>query len=220
MMLKKGRLLVFMTLLLLFTCNLSVYAASVDNDTVSNMFDKNEQPEDRVGNDPTPAPVDDSPSFASLLIRTVIILLLIIVLMYALSRWITKRGKIFETNQFIKVKSAVNLGQNKSLRLVKVGNSYYLLGVGNDITLLKEFTTEDEINEIEMLQPSTDENRVASAAQVWSNLRSLFSKKAAQQSPNFQSQLEEKLTDLRGKTLPLNTTGNDDRQQNRGEFTQ
>ncbi len=220
MILKKGRLLVFLTLLLLlFVFHSSAFAYTDGSGTVDKLFEQG--PPQESDNVPITQPDADTPGFTSLLIRTVLILLLIVSLMYGLSRWITKRGKIFDTNQFIKVKSGVNLGQNKSLRLVKVGSSYYLLGIGNDITLLKEFSSEEEVNEIEMLQQTTSDNIMSSSTQVWSNLRSLFSKKEQQQAHSFQSQLEERLTDLKGTKLVSNNHRNmDDRQQNRGELNQ
>ena len=41
------------------------------------------------------------------------------------------------------------LGNNKSLQLVKVGEKVYLIGVGDQVTLIKEFSESDEINSIE-----------------------------------------------------------------------
>ena len=42
----------------------------------------------------------------------------------------------------------ISLGQQKSIQLVVVGESYYLIGVGEDIRLLKEITDPDEIEHL------------------------------------------------------------------------
>ena len=39
----------------------------------------------------------------------------------------------------------ISLGQQKSVQLVVIGNQYYLIGVGDDIRLLKEITDRTEI---------------------------------------------------------------------------
>ena len=42
----------------------------------------------------------------------------------------------------------ISLGQHKSIQLVVIGESYYLIGVGDDIRLLKEITDPDEIDKL------------------------------------------------------------------------
>ena len=41
----------------------------------------------------------------------------------------------------------ISLGQHKSIQLVVIGETYYLIGVGDDISLLKEITDPEEIND-------------------------------------------------------------------------
>ena len=42
----------------------------------------------------------------------------------------------------------ISLGQQKSIQLVVIGEAYYLIGVGDDIRLLKEITDTEEINKL------------------------------------------------------------------------
>ena len=42
----------------------------------------------------------------------------------------------------------ISLGQHKSIQLVVIGESYYLIGVGDDIRLLKEITDPEEIDKL------------------------------------------------------------------------
>lgn len=213
---KKGRLIVFITLLLLFVFVISVYADG--NDPITKLFEPD--PLQAPPADPAnPAGVEgtDTPSFAGLLLRTVVVLAIILFLIYFMSKWINKRGSLFDTNAYIKMQSGINLGQNKSLRLVKVGSSYYLLGVANDITLLKEFSSEEEINEIEMLQQPPPEETTSYWMNWLRNLRILRGKKEEYTSHSFQTQLEDRLSDLRNREIRhLDRTAND-RQHNRGE---
>lgn len=211
----KGSLLVSITLLLfsLLLCS-PVYAD--ENAPVREYFKQQEQ---QINPTSDMSQLDaDSPNFIGLLIKTVFILLIIIALIYGLSRWISKKNHAIISNQFITIKSGIQLGQNKSLRLVKVGSSYYLLGVGNDIQLLKEFTSEAEIEEIEEALQQSNGSIVSSSKKMWNDIRSLFIKEDLPKESHFQSQLEERLMQLRDSSVEQATVHlRDEKQQNRGE---
>ena len=49
---------------------------------------------------------------------------------------------------FMKNMGGISLGQHKSIQLVVIGESYYLIGVGDDIRLLKEITDPAEIDKL------------------------------------------------------------------------
>lgn len=71
--------------------------------------------------------------------------LLIIIMIYALIKFLASRQKKLNPNQAIQLIGGAALGNNKSLQLVKVAGKVYLLGVADQITLIKEFASEDEI---------------------------------------------------------------------------
>ena len=90
---------------------------------------------------------------------------LILILIYALIKFLALRQKNLQPNQAIKLMGGTPLGNNKSLQLVKVGDQLLLIGVGDEVTLLKEFLNEDEIKSIEenlTNQPSALSNTLAS----------------------------------------------------------
>ncbi len=219
MKLKQGSLLVSITLLIFFLLSVSAVFAD-ENSTISELFNQQEQQEHMKSPSDTTSQLDeDSPGFIELLLRTVIVLSFIIVLIYGLSKWITRRNNAIVSNHFISVISGVNLGQNKSLRLVKVGTSYYLLGVGNDIQLLKEFLSEQETDEInETLQQSRD-TLLSSSKKMWGDIRSIFDKREQPKDDHFQRQLEERLMHLQDSNSELKVvTNREEKQQNRGDL--
>jgi len=71
--------------------------------------------------------------------------LLIVAMIYALIKFLASRQKKLQPNQAIHLIGGTPIGNNKSLQLVKVGGKVYLLGVADQITLIKEFASEDEI---------------------------------------------------------------------------
>lgn len=81
-------------------------------------------------------------------IKMVLALLFVIALLYGVLRFVNSRNKTFQTNQLIQNLGGVGVGQGKSLQLMQVGNSIFLVGIGEDITLLKEITDPVEIENL------------------------------------------------------------------------
>ena len=89
---------------------------------------------------------DDNQKSPMLLIGQLIFYtLLILVMIYGLIKFLASRQKRMEPNQAIHMIGGTALGNNRSLQLVKVGGKVYLLGVADQITLIKEFSDEEEI---------------------------------------------------------------------------
>jgi len=93
-------------------------------------------------------PIEEK-SFAAILGQLIFYTLLIIAMIYGLIRFLASRQKKMQPNQAVKLMGGTPLGNNKSLQLVKVGNQIFMIGVGDQVTLIKEFSSEDEINGIE-----------------------------------------------------------------------
>ena len=112
----------------------------------------NEQPKDQ----PDEVKKEDSvelntanTSIRKIIGKLILYTFLILILIYALIKFLALRQKNLQPNQAIKLMGGYPLGNNKSLQLVKVGDQLLLIGVGDEVTLLKEFLNEDEIKSIE-----------------------------------------------------------------------
>ena len=78
----------------------------------------------------------------------ILALLFVISLLYGLLRFVNSRNKTFQTNKLIHNLGGIGVGQGKSLQLMQVGNSIFLVGIGEDITLLKEISDPVEIENL------------------------------------------------------------------------
>lgn len=99
-----------------------------------------------------PEPKPEAPEEQSLfgiIAKLVFYTLLILGMIYGLIKFLAMRQKKFQPNQAVKSLGGTPLGNNKSLQLVKVGGKVFLVGVGDDITLLKEFGDAEDIGAIE-----------------------------------------------------------------------
>ncbi|MDQ0494284.1 MULTISPECIES: flagellar biosynthetic protein FliO [Paenibacillus] len=76
------------------------------------------------------------------------VLILIIVLIVYLIRFLSKRNQSWFSNRSVRILGGVGLGPNKSLQLVEVGSSVYLIGVGEDIRLVDKVSDPEEVEQI------------------------------------------------------------------------
>ncbi|ARJ40043.1 hypothetical protein SporoP8_14835 [Sporosarcina ureae] len=90
-------------------------------------------------------------------IRTLFAFVFVIGLLVWLLRFMNKRNRNFDSNRLMTNMGGVPLGQNKSIQLVKMGNHYFVVGVGENVQLLKEIEDPDEIAELLARYDQSDE---------------------------------------------------------------
>ncbi|ASA22251.1 flagellar biosynthetic protein FliO [Paenibacillus donghaensis] len=82
------------------------------------------------------------------LFNVILVLAVIIVLIVLLIRFLGRRNQTFMSGRSIRTLGAVGLGPNKSMQVIEIGNSLYLIGVGENITLLDKITDQAEVDQI------------------------------------------------------------------------
>lgn len=78
-------------------------------------------------------------------IRTLLAFIFVIGLLLWLLKFLNKRNRNFDQNRLMTNLGGVPLGQHKSIQLVKMGNHYFVVGVGENVQLLREIDDPDEI---------------------------------------------------------------------------
>ncbi|WP_440119795.1 flagellar biosynthetic protein FliO [Paenibacillus sp. QZ-Y1] len=106
------------------------------------------------------------------LIWVIVVLAVILVLIVYLIRFLNKRNQRLFRDGTIRILGGVGLGQNKSLQIIEIGGSVYLLGVGDDIQLV------DKVSDLEEAQRIIDSFERDASAQHGS-LSPLIKKLAA-----------------------------------------
>jgi flagellar protein FliO/FliZ len=96
-------------------------------------------------------------------LNVIFALFLVLMLLYVTLRFIKKKNQTYTYTKMMMNLGGTSLGGNRSVQLVKIGDRILILGVGEDIQLLKEIESEEEIARIlsqqqsevqQMLQPS------------------------------------------------------------------
>ncbi|BAD64790.1 hypothetical protein J1TS1_14380 [Shouchella clausii] len=124
-------------------------------------------------------------------VKMIAALIVVIALLYGLLRFVNKRAKTFQETKALHLVSGVSLGQNKSVQLVKVGETLLVVGVGDQVQLLKEIADPDEITAILAKQQAGDEEPFLGHA--LGSMKAAFSKKTGAAPPTFQHILRDKL---------------------------
>lgn len=156
---------VYITMLMaiLFFSGLSVPLAVQASPNVVEWLNNDEPAEETPAEPVEVAPVEEK-SLAGILIQLVLYTLLVVAMIYGLIKFLAARQKNLMPNQAVKLMGGTPLGNNKSLQLVKVGGQMYLIGVGDEVNLIKEFSDAAEISSIEKdfenQQPALSKNLV------------------------------------------------------------
>lgn len=90
-------------------------------------------------------------------------LLFVLVLLYGVLKFINLKNKSFQKNQLIQNLGGVQLGNQKSVQLLKIGETLYLVGIGDDVSLMDKVTDEEEKRHLLELY-SERESRAASSS--------------------------------------------------------
>ncbi len=93
----------------------------------------------------------------------------VIGLLFLMLKFINSKSRSLKSSQIVENLGGTSLGSNKSIQLVKVGKQLLIVGVGEDVRLLKEIQENDEYEEIlseynrkteQLIQPSDIVTRV------------------------------------------------------------
>lgn len=149
-----GFALLLIVILLTSPQVVSVHAETDPNSTVSDCLGKDcgeEQKTDMNSEEPAADRTDNGAAVrlsAWDYIKTLFALLFVVGLLFALLKFLNRKNRMYDKTRLMKNLGGLSLGQQKSIQLVVVGQSYYLIGVGEDICLLKEITDPEEIEQL------------------------------------------------------------------------
>ncbi|MBN6887176.1 flagellar protein FliO/FliZ [Cytobacillus horneckiae] len=198
----------------LFSIGGNVYAES--SNYVKDMFPAEEvEKEAKAVNEPTEEEQENAPlkeenqnqigvtvwDFLKMIVATVFV----VALLYFMLKFVNKKSRVYKSSQLVENLGGASLGQNRSVQMVKVGERLFVVGVGENIQLLKEIDDKAEREQIlneynhqldQLVQPADIISNLMN--QVKSKKTNSIEKQPFQQL--FNSKLEEMKT-ARKKTL-------------------
>jgi len=81
------------------------------------------------------------------IIRMFFALGIVLALIYLLVKLLSKRNKLFNHVNALENLGGLSVGSNKSIQIIRIGDHFYLIGVGENVELLQEITDEAVLKE-------------------------------------------------------------------------
>ncbi|MCH7320946.1 flagellar biosynthetic protein FliO [Solibacillus sp. MA9] len=192
---------------------LTVLFSPISNGTfamVSNVYDDcNENPElcsdENISKDNSTDAETESTESASVsvgvwdYIKIVLALAFVIGLLLVIIKFLNKRNLAYQQNTIIKNIGGLSIGQQKSVQLLHIGKRIYVVGVGEDIQLIKEIESAEEVEQL-LYQIEQGQKMVITQPYI-TELFKKFSKKDQPKdisnSPKFNDMFSEKLDEIK-----------------------
>ena len=132
-------------------------------------------------------------------IKVFVVLVVVLALLIYVLKILNKRNSKYQQNSVIKNIGGMSVGPQKSVQLLLIGNRIYIVGVGEDVQLLKEVDNEDDVERL--LQQYEVTQLTASTVPYIAEIFNKFSKKNqpkdVSDSPNFNEMFNEKIGKLK-----------------------
>ncbi|NMO96169.1 flagellar biosynthetic protein FliO [Paenibacillus lemnae] len=87
----------------------------------------------------------DTSGFYLQLFYVFVVLAIIVSVIILLIRFLGRKNQSWMRGRSIRTLGALGVGPNKSVQLIEVGDNIYLIGVGEDLSLLDKITDPDEV---------------------------------------------------------------------------
>ena len=132
-------------------------------------------------------------------IQVLIALVFVLGLLLFILKYLNKRNSNYQQNAVVKNIGGLSVGQQKSVQLLLIGKSVYVVGVGDNIQLLKEIDSEEEIEQL-LSQTESNQNMMKTSPYI-AELFKKFSKKNRPEdisnSPKFNDMFNEKIGEIK-----------------------
>lgn len=89
-----------------------------------------------------------SKDLAGSLVWVIISLAIVIVLIIFVIKWLSQRNRMWGTNRSLRSLGGIALGQNNSLQVVEIAGRIYIVGVGENITLIDKLDDPEQVNAV------------------------------------------------------------------------
>jgi len=134
------------------------------------------------------------------IVKTIFMLVIVIGMLIGLLKWLQKKNNVSTSVQTMKNLGGTNLGGNRSVQMIKVGNTILVVGIGENVELLKEINDEQEVNLI-IEQFNNRTEQMVKPQDMISTLTSLLKTKKGKSKENhsFKKELESQLNDIAEK---------------------
>ena len=132
-------------------------------------------------------------------IKIVIALVFVLGLLLFVLKFLNKRNLSYQQNSVIRNIGGLSVGPQKSVQLVQISNRIYVLGIGDDINLIKEISAPEDVEQL--LAQYGDNQLMGSTTPYIAQLFKKLSKKNqptnVTESPKFNEMFNERIDKIK-----------------------
>lgn len=129
-------------------------------------------------------------------VRMILATAFVIALLYFLLKFINKRSLSNKSSKLVENLGGTSLGGNRSVQIVKAGNRLFIVGVGENIQLLKEIEDPKEYDQV-IQEYNSKMEQLIQPSDLLTKLRKRAKKRSRDpQSSNFSALLKHQLNDM------------------------
>ncbi|KIY21529.1 flagellar biosynthesis protein FliZ [Mesobacillus subterraneus] len=129
-------------------------------------------------------------------VRMILATVFVIALLYFLLKFINKRSLSNKSSKLVENLGGTSLGGNRSVQIVKAGNRLFIVGVGENIQLLKEIEDPKEYDQV-IREYNSKMEQLIQPSDLLTKLRKRAKKRSRDpQSSNFSALLKHQLNDM------------------------
>lgn len=153
----KRLMCLFLLFLYLFSHQPTMYAAGISSGSEPSVYDSIHEGGKKFSPQVEQNKDTGSSAIFPLFFKFLISFLFVIALLFLLMRFLAKRNRFIQANGPILPLGAYALGNNRSLQVVLIGQTVYILGVGETITLIRSIPKGEEYQHLlECFENQTD----------------------------------------------------------------
>lgn len=116
-------------------------------------------------------------------------------LLYFLLKFINKKSMSYKSSQLVENLGGTSLGANRSIQIVKAGNRLLIVGVGENIQLLKEIDDPEEFSQV-IQEYNNKIEQLVQPSDIVTKFLKRTNKDDGKQSVNFSALLNDQLNEM------------------------
>ncbi|MBT2649604.1 flagellar biosynthetic protein FliO [Bacillus sp. ISL-34] len=128
-------------------------------------------------------------------LRMIFATIFVVALLYILLKFINKKSKSYQKANSVENLGGTSLGANRSVQLVKVGGRILVIGVGENIQLLKEIDDPEEYEQL--LKDHNDKiDQMIQPGELAMKLKNKWKKKSGSETASFSAEFKNQLDQM------------------------
>ncbi|WP_404809819.1 flagellar biosynthetic protein FliO [Mesobacillus jeotgali] len=128
-------------------------------------------------------------------VRMILATAFVAALIYFLLKFINKKSIVYKSSQLVENLGGTSLGANRSVQIVKAGNKLLIVGVGENIQLLKEIDDPEEYSQV-IQEYNNKMEQLVQPSDIVTKLLKRTKKDGGNQRSEFSALLKNQLSDM------------------------